>query len=478
MDLRPVLPPAAGLLLVLGICLLLTAGVDALGDGRDTVMLLVCAAAAGFLGVGLLLVARAQHVRPLGARELPLFATGTAGLLILFAAVPFAFGTAKLSLPAAVFEAASGLMTNGATALASPDDTSAGLLFWRALLQFLGGGLFIALMLCLMPQGRGHADGLGMPDGPNWEVARLGRLGPRVLGAYSALTALCALAYFAGGMSVFDAVAHAFSTLSTGGFSTHATSFAWFDKPALQWIAILFMLLAALPLGSVAMLFTGEFQPLLRHREVQILLTVAALLVVLAWAHIAMTGVQTGWAGLRQVAFDVTSRLSTTGFEAGEPSTRGDFHVLLLIVAALIGGCAGSAAGGLRPIRLAVLIQGMRRSFIRFVHPNAAVPFTHGGRRLKEEIVTTVFAFAVIYVAAFAALSFVLVLTGLSAGAALPAAIMALTNAGPAFGSAISSADYAHLPAGVYWVLAAGMVIGRLEIIMAAVILLPGYWRR
>src|SRR5262249_33508353 len=145
----------------------------------------------------------------------------TAGLLILFASAPFALGTTKLSLPAAVFEAASGLMTNGATALASPDTTSAGLLFWRALLQFLGGGFYIALMLCLMPQGRGQADGFWMPDGPNWEVTRLGRLGPRVLGAYCALTVLCAVAYFAGGMSVFDAVAHAFSTLSTGGFSTH-----------------------------------------------------------------------------------------------------------------------------------------------------------------------------------------------------------------------------------------------------------------
>ena len=478
MDLRPLLPPAAALLLLLGICFLLTAGVDAMGDGRDTILFLVCAAAAGFLGVGFRLVARAQPVRPLGARELPLFAAGTAALMILFAAAPFVLGSAKLSVPAAIFEAASGLMTNGATALASPDTTSTGLLFWRALLQFVGGGLFIALMLCLMPQGRGQADGFWMPQGPNWEVSRLRRLGPRVLGVYAALTALCALAYFAGGMSLFDAVAHALSTLSTGGFSTHATSFAWFGKPALQWIAILFMLLAALPLGSVAMLFTGEFQPLVRHREVQIFLMIVGLLVGLAWAHIAMAGIETGWAGLRRATFDVISRLSTTGFEVGEPSTRGDFHVLLLIGAALIGGCTGSVAGGLRPIRLAVLIQGMRRSFIRFVHPNAAVPFTHGGRRLSEEAVTTVFAFAVIYVVAFAVLSLVLVLTGMGAGAALPAAVMALANAGPAFGSAISAADYANLPPSTYWVLASGMVVGRLEIIMAVVILLPGYWRR
>lgn len=478
MDLRPVVTAAASLLLVLGLCLVLTAGVDALGDGRDTVLFCVCAAAAAFLGVGLRLVAGSNGGRSFGARELPLFATGTAVLLILFAAAPFALGSAKMPFAAAVFEAASGLMTNGASALASPDSAGRGLLFWRALLQFLGGGLFIALMICLLPQGQGEPDGFWMPDGPNWEASRLRRLGPRLLGAYAALTGLCSIAYFAGGMSVFDAVAHAFSTLSTGGFSTHAASFDFFDKPDLQWIAILFMLLAALPLGTVAMLFKGELHPLLRHREVQLFLLIALTLVAIAWTHLALAGIESGWVGLRRAAFDVVSRITTTGFEAGEPGLRGDFHVLVLIGAALIGGCAGSAAGGLRPLRLAVLTQGIRRSFIRFVHPHAAVPFTHGGRRLREEAVTTVFAFAVIYFAAFAVLGLVLVLAGLAAGPALTAAIMALTNAGPAFGSGLTSMDYAHLPAAAHWVLTAGMIVGRLEVIMAVVLFLPGYWRR
>jgi trk system potassium uptake protein TrkH len=476
MDLRPAVTASAGLLLVFALCLLLTAGVAALGDGRDAVLFCVCAAAAAFLGVGLRLVAGADREGSFGARELPLFATGTAILLTLFAAAPFAFGSAKLPFAAAMFEAASGLMTNGASALASPDAVGTGLLFWRALLQFLGGGLFIALMICLLPQGQG--DGFWMLDGPNWEASRLRRLGPRVLGAYSALTGLCAIAYFAGGMSVFDAVAHAFSTLSTGGFSTHAASFEFFGKPDLEWIAIVFMLLAALPLGTVAMLFKGELQPLLRHREVQLFLVIALVLIGVAWTHLALSGIESGWVGLRHAAFDVVSRITTTGFEAGEPGQRGDFHVLLLIGAALVGGCAGSAAGGLRPLRLAVLMQGMRRSFTRFVHPNAAVPFTHGGRRLREEAVTAVFAFAVIYVTAFAILGLALALAGLGAGEALISAVMALTNAGPAFGPGLTSADYAHLPAAAYWVLAAGMIVGRLEVIMAVVLFLPGYWRR
>jgi trk system potassium uptake protein TrkH len=225
------------------------------------------------------------------------------------------------------------------------------------------------------------------------------------------------------------------------------------------------------------MLFKGELQPIMRHREVQLFLTIALLLVIVSWTRLALAGIESGWVGLRHAAFDVVSRITTTGFEAGDPALRGDFQALLLILAALIGGCAGSAAGGLRPIRLAVLTQGVRRSFIRFVHPHAAVPFTHGGRRLREEAVTTVFAFAVIYVAAFVVLAFALVLSGLGAGAALTGAVMALTNAGPAFG-ALSAANYAHLPAAADWVLAAGMIAGRLEIIMAVVLFLPGYWRR
>jgi trk system potassium uptake protein TrkH len=479
MDLRPPVTAAASLLLVLAFSFVVTAGVAALGDGRDAVLLCACAAAAAVLGVGLRLVARSEREgASLSARELPLFATGTTVLLVVFAAAPFALGSSKMSFAAAIFEATSGLMTNGASALASPDTTGTGLLFWRALLQFLGGGFFIALMICLLPYGQGQADGFWMPDGPNWEASRLRRVAPRVLGVYAALTALCAVAYFAGGMSSFDAIAHAFSTLSTGGFSTHAASFDFFKKPDLQWIAIIFMLLAALPLGTVAMLFKGELRPLLSHREVQLFASVAAVMVALAWTHLSLAGIESGWVGLRHATFDMVSRITTTGFEAGEPGRRGDFHVLLLIVAAVIGGCAGSAAGGLRPIRLAVLIQGMRRSFTRFVHPHAAVPFTHGGRRLREEAVTTVFAFAVIYFAAFAVLSLALVLAGLGAGAALTAAVMALTKAGPAFGPGMTAGDYAYLPPAAHWVLAGGMIVGRLEVIMAVVLFLPGYWRR
>jgi trk system potassium uptake protein TrkH len=479
MDPRPPVTAAASLLLVLALCFVLTAAVAALGDGQDVVLFCACAAAASFLGVGLRLVARSDRgPSSLSARNLPLFATGTTILLVLFASAPFALGSTQMPVAASIFEAASGLMTNGASALASPDATGTGLLFWRALLQFLGGGLFIALMICLLPHGQGRTDGFWMPDGPNWEASRLRRIAPRVLGVYAALTALCAIAYFAGGMSSFDAVAHAFSTLSTGGFSTHAASFNSFNKPHLQWIAVVFMLLAALPLGTVAMLFKGELQPILRHREAQLFLGLTLVMVAIAWTHLSLAGIESGWVGLRHATFDVVSRITTTGFEAGEPGRRGDFHVLLLVVAALIGGCTGSAAGGLRPIRLAVLIQGMRRSFTRFVHPHAAVPFTHGGRRLREEAVMTVFAFAAIYVAAFIVLSLALVLAGLGAGAALTAAVMALTNAGPAFGPGLTAGDYAHLPAAAHWVLAGGMIVGRLEVIMAIVLFLPGYWRR
>jgi trk system potassium uptake protein TrkH len=366
-------------------------------------------------------------------------------------------------------------MTNGASALPAIDDTGPGLLFWRALLQFLGGGLFIALMICLLPQGQG--DGMWMVDGPDWKASRLSRLGPRVLGIYAALTVLCAIAYLAGGMSAFDAVAHAFSTLSTGGFSTHAASFDYFGAE-LQWTAIVFMLLAALPLATVAMLLKGELQPVLRHREAQLFLTITLVLILVAWTHLALSGIEGGWVGLRHAAFDVVSRITTTGFEAGEPARRSDFHWMLLILAALIGGCAGSAAGGLRPLRFAVLIQGMRSSFTRFVHPHAAMPYSHGGRRLREEAVTTIFGFAIIYVAAFLVLGLALVLAGLGAGPALTCAVMALTNAGPAFGLGFTSADYAHLPAAVHWVLTVGMIVGRLEVIMAVVLFLPGYWRR
>ncbi len=476
MDLRPVVTSAASLLILFAVSFALTAAVAALGDGRDAGLFLVCTAASGFLGVGLRLVASSPAGSGFSARELPIFATGTAVLLTSFAAVPFAFGSAKMPIAAAMFEAASGLMTNGASTLASPDDAGMGILFWRALLQFIGGGLFIALMICLLPQTQG--DGIWMVDGPDWKPSRLRRVAPRVLGIYAALTALCAIAYAAGGMSVFDAVAHAFSTLSTGGFSTHAAGFGFYAQSDLQWIAIAFMLLAALPLGTVAMLFKGELHPLLRHREVRLFLVIALVLVAISWIHLALAGIESGWVGLRHAAFDVVSRITTTGFEAGDPGRRGDFHGLLLILAALIGGCAGSAAGGLRPLRIAVLVQGMRGAFTRFVHPHAAMPFLHAGRRLREEAVTAVFAFAIIYVAAFAVLGLALALAGLGAGEALICAVMALTNAGPAFGAAITSGDYAHFSSTAHWLLAAGMIVGRLEVIMAVVLVLPGYWRR
>ena len=405
-------------------------------------------------------------------------------VLGVFGAVPFMEGaTLQLSLSDAVFESMSGLTTTGATILSGLDGMPRGLLYYRQQLQWLGGMGIVVLAVAVLPMlGVGgmqlyRAESPG-PVKDNKLTPRITETAKALWFIYLGLTLLCGTAYWFAGMSVFDAVGHAFSTVAIGGFSTHDASMAWFDSALIEAVAIGFMLLSAL---NFALHFTAwsktSVMVYLRDPEAMgmlLLLSVVTLVAVLTLS-LSQTYLHFDQA-LLKAAFQVVSMGTTTGFSSAPFSTWPLFLPVLLIFISFVGGCAGSTAGGMKVIRMLLLVKQGMREISRLIHPLAEFPVKLGERAVSGHVVEAVWGFFSIYVAMFTIMLLVLMAFGLDQVTAFSAVAACLNNLGPGLGQAAE--NFATLPDPAKWVLIFAMLLGRLEIFTLLVLFSPAFWRR
>ncbi len=405
-------------------------------------------------------------------------------LLALFGALPFLFsGQPRVGVTDAFFESMSGLTTTGATVLSGIDELPASIRYYRQQLQWLGGMGIVVLAVAVMPMlGVGgmqlyRAETPG-PIKNNKLTPRIAETAKALWYLYVGLTAACAGAYWLAGMSLFDAIGHSFSTIAIGGFSTHDLSFAYFDDPTIEGIAIVFMVLAGLNFSLHFHCWRARsVRPYLADAEAKtyfaiILVTVLLSVVVLT----AMQAYEQGWRqALRHGVFQAVSIATTTGF------TTSGYHwwplslPVLLLSASFIGGCAGSTAGGMKVIRALLLYkQGMREIF-RLVHPEALWPVKIGRKPMGDEVISAVWAFFFLYVASFVVLSLALGATGADLVTAYSAVAACLNNLGPGLGAV--SLDYADVSPTGKWVLSFAMLLGRLELFTLLVLFTRTFWR-
>ncbi len=405
-------------------------------------------------------------------------------VLGVFGAVPFMVSSElDLSVSDAVFESMSGLTTTGATILSGIDDMPRGLLFYRQQLQWFGGMGIVVLAVAILPMlgvGGMQLYRAEMP-GPVKDT----KLTPRITETakalwfiYLGLTLACGLAYWFAGMSVFDAVGHAFSTVAIGGFSTHDASMAWFDNPAVEAVAIGFMFLSALNFG---LHFTAwrNTNVLVYFRDPEalglmgLLLFVSVITVAALW--LAGTYTHFDRATLKGV-FQVVSIGTTTGFASASFASWPSFLPVMLIFLSFVGGCAGSTAGGMKVIRMLLLIKQGMREISRLIHPAAEFPVKLGQRAVSNHVVEAVWGFFSIYVALFAIMLLALMALGLDQVTAFSAVAACLNNLGPGLGAVAE--NFAQVPDAGKWVLVFAMLLGRLEIFTLLVLFSPTFWRR
>ncbi len=382
----------------------------------------------------------------------------------------------------ALFESMSGLTTTGATIITRINDLPRGILFYRQQLQWLGGMGIIVLAVAILPMLRIGGMQLYRAEFPG--PLKDAKLTPRITETakalwllYLGITALCALCYWLGGMSMFDAVGHAFSTVAIGGFSTHDQSLAYFNNPTLEMVAIIFMFIAGINFAlHFAAWRNASAQHYFQDYELKAYTMLIVVFSVLATVTLLFGGVYDDvFAAARYGVFQVVSALTTTGFTSTDFYLWPGFLPLLLVCLAFIGGCAGSTAGGVKVIRVVLLYRHAVREIQRLVHPHAVLPLKFGGRTTAPSVLDAVMGFFFLFAVSTVFLTICLRATGVDQLTAFSAVTACITNLGPGLGQVGQSYAILNDPAKV--LLSIAMLAGRLEIYTLLVLLTPTFWR-
>ena len=397
-------------------------------------------------------------------------------LLSALCAVPFAW--AGLGVVDALFEAMSGITTTGASVLTGFEAVGRGLFFWRSLTQWLGGMGVITLVVAVLPRVADGVRQLFFTEVPGPAEEKLGPHIRRTAAAlwylYAGLTAAAATALFLAGMPIFDAVCHAMTTLSAGGFSPHPQSVLGYDSAAVEWILCVFMFLAGANFALQYRALSGGPGVLYRDDEFRvyagIVVVAAAFLAVLLW-HVEGVG-----APVRTALFQVLSILTTTGYSSADFALWGGQAKAVLLAMMFIGGCAGSAAGGPKVLRHLLAARFTRVELRRTFHPRGVMPVKLGGRVVPEAVIRAVLVFFVFYVATFAVCVAVVIELGADLETAVTATAATLGNIGPGLGEVGPMASFSGLHPVSKLTLTAAMWIGRLEVVTVLALLRLEVW--
>jgi len=389
----------------------------------------------------------------------------------------------QISVTDAVFESISGLTTTGATVITGLDTLPKSILFYRQLLQWLGGMGIIVLAVAILPMlGVG---GMQLYRAETPGPVKDSKLTPRITETakalwiiYLTLTVACMFAYWLAGMGAFDALAHSFSTVAIGGFSTHDASIGYFNSPAIEGVAIFFMLISGV---NFALHFFSwralTFRNYWQDSELRIYLAgiFATSFVVVLFLYFSNTTTSLLLA-IRQGLFQTVSVATTTGFATTNFSLWPVFIPVLLLLASFVGGCAGSTGGGMKVIRVLLILKQGMREVKRLVHPNATFIIKVGKKPLPDNVIEAVWGFFSAYVFVFVLIMLVMLATGMDQVTAFSSVAASLNNLGPGLGDVAT--NYASIKDVEKWALCVAMLMGRLEIFTLLVIMSPAFWRR
>jgi trk system potassium uptake protein TrkH len=401
----------------------------------------------------------------------------------LFGSIPiYLDDSINASFTDAAFESLSALTTTGATVITGLDELPRSILFYRQLLQWFGGMGIIVLAVAILPLlGIG---GMQLYRAESPGPVKDSKLTPRIAETakalwylYASITLACALSYWAAGMSPFDALCHSFSTVAIGGFSTHDASMAYFDNPAIEIVAIVFMIIAGINFGLHYVALSRK-NPLLylQDQEVRGYLFVLTVVVVIV-CYVLIQHPDASSAPIRQGVFQAVSIATTTGYTTTNFSAWPSVAPIILLFAAFAGGCAGSTAGGIKIIRVMLIYRGAMREIRRLIHPNGVFPIKLGAQKVPDRVVEAVWGFFSIYVIVFLTGVILLMLVSeLDFTTAFSAFGACLNNLGPGLGEVAE--NYASLNVQVKWILIVAMLLGRLEIFTLLVLVTPAFWRR
>ncbi len=426
-----------------------------------------------------------SHRRELQARDGFLLVNLVWIVLPAYAAVPLMFTVPGIDVAKAYFEAMSALTATGATALSGLDSLPVSANVWRCFLQLVGGLGIMLLVVAVLPMLGlgGYQVYKAETPGPMKEARFTPRISETARGLWSVyfgFSAVCLLAYRWAGMDWADAFMHMCTTMGLGGFSSHDASIGHFQSPAVEWVATLFMALAGINFVRYFIVIRSRsLRPIVNDREIRTYLGVLLVSIAILTAMLLVHRVSPdAGEALRTSAFHVLSLATTTGYATTDYSAWPVFAPVMLMFLGTFVSCAGSTGGGIKMVRMVLLIKQARRELVRIIHPRVVNPVTLGGVVLPPSVMNATFGFMLIYGAVTMGLTMVLLFTGLDIVTAFSAVVATVNNIGPGLGLVGPASNFGVLNDVQIWVLSFAMLLGRLELLTVLVLFTGAFWRK
>lgn len=480
MNLRPVLYIVGILLSTLAVGMTAPMFIDLYYGHSDWKIFFVCIMATAFVG-GNLVLANVGRTMEINTKQGFLMITLSWFVSCVFAALPFWLSSGEMSFTDAFFEAVSGLTTTGSTVITNLQDLPRGILIWRAILQWLGGIGVILMAMSILPMLKIGGMQLFETELSESEKAlpRTAKLASSIGLIYVALTLLCVWAYHSVGMGLFDSLAHAMTTISTGGYSTYDHSFSHYPTAAPELVAVIFMILGGLPFVLFLKTLNGNIFAFFKDSQVRWFLGILASTTAVLTSYLIFHDKMAAEPAFVKSLFNLTSVMTGTGFTSENYGAWGGFAIGIFFFLMFIGACAGSTTCGIKVFRFQIIFAIAKVQVKRLLYPHGVFIPYYNKKPIPRDVPLSVMSFFFVYALCFVVLAIALSLVGLDFMTAMSGAATSISNVGPGLGNIIGPVGtFQPLPDSAKWILCAGMLLGRLEIFTVLVLLSPRFWQR
>ena len=399
--------------------------------------------------------------------------------IALFGSLPFVFSNVEFSFTNAFFESMSGITTTGSTIIPNLESIPKGILFWRAILQWLGGIGVIVMAITLMPimnVGGMQLFQISNSDSSEKILPKSKEIALRLIYIYSGLTALCALSYKILGMNIFDSLTHSMTTIATGGFSNYNDSIGFFNSISIEISAMIFIILGSLPFIAYIKFLSGNNKILISDVQIKTFIKIIIFSIIILSIYLSF--VNPNQINLRSIFFNVISILTGTGYVNAQYDNWGSFPIILFLALMFIGGCAGSTTCGIKIFRIQILYSFIVNQLKKIIYPKGIFVLKYDQNPVDNKFISSIISFIYLYLVIFFTITALLSLSGLDFITAISGAATSISNVGPGLGSIIGpNGNFSSLPDISKWILSLGMILGRLELFAILVLFLPSFWR-
>ena len=467
------------LLVVLGIFMLIPYGVQLI-YAENSNSFFSSSIITIFIGI-LTILSSLKKEKQLNLQQAFLFSTLAWISIAAFGSIPFILSSLELSISEAFFESMSGITTTGSTVILNLETTPKSILIWRAIMQWLGGIGIIVMATTVLPLLKVGGMQLFKMDASGTEkiLPKTVEVSVLIIVIYTTLTTICAIIYWAQGMNIFDSIAHSFTTLATGGFSTHNESIGFFKNPGIEFTAIIFIILGSVPFIAYLKFIKGNKKIFFQDVQVKGFLYLLIFSILVMFIYLFINNNDYSFIdNLRISSFNVISILSGTGYVTDDFGLWGEFPLIFFIFLMFIGGCAGSTPCGIKIFRLQILFIFLKNQIKKLIYPNSIFVVSYNKHKIEDSFINSVIVFIFSYLFIFLMIAILLSITGLDFLSAVSGAATSISNVGPGLGEMIGpNGNFSQVSDMSKWILSFAMLLGRLEIFAVLVLFLPSFWR-